>query len=274
VRKIFAPAGALQPIPTLLGVYPVAEKAAIQHLLVEHGADPNDFAHATYESTHESWSDGRKVLSVYWPRIVLAGDVARARRLLTVHGAQPNWPFIVEEEAPTWAEGRRNDPGGAAAAVASEQRKRMVCGSGLGPYAGCGATVLMLAILSLNLPMVELLLEHGADVNQVEDVRSGHCHRLEEVYGVAAVEDLKDVALHRYLAGGADMGWCVEPECLATPLSIARGVGDAGIVALLVSKGATEAPRSASVPYLPYCTEAEKGVFSARAGAVSGGARL
>jgi hypothetical protein len=48
-------------------------------------------------------------------RVTLLGDVPHARRLLDEYGALPNWPF-----------------------KAGGQLSR--CGSGLGPYAGCGAT--------------------------------------------------------------------------------------------------------------------------------------
>ena len=75
----------LKPIPALLGAFPAAEQWEIRRALVEHGANPNDYAHATYrgsgQDSYDDWYE-RRGLATFWPRVVLSGDVAFARRLL------------------------------------------------------------------------------------------------------------------------------------------------------------------------------------------------
>ena len=113
--------------------------------------------------------------------------------------------------------------------------------------------------------MVELLLEHGADVNQVEDVRARHNWR--ERKDVMELEELQDVVLRHYLLEpSSEEPWRVDTACLATPLSVAKAAGaDAGLVALLEARGATDGLRNARVPYLPTVTEEERETFVARA---------
>jgi len=191
------------------------------------------------------WDCREESLSAYWPRVVLSGDVSHARRLLDEYGALPNWPF-----------------------KAGGQLSR--CGSGLGPYAGCGATPLMLALLQRDRAMVELLLQHGADPNQPEDVRfdpegevwDGDNHDTE--YLREDYDDIKqigDVDLRRYIDESHQRR--IDPDRLATPLSVALAVGDASLVALLTAHGAQQ-PAGATavgVPYLPCCTDAERARF-------------
>ncbi|KOO26643.1 hypothetical protein Ctob_003841 [Chrysochromulina tobinii] len=227
-----------QPIPMLYTAFPQDQKDAIQRLLLAHGADVNNYAHATYkngQSIDKQWDCREESLSAYWPRVVLSGDVSHARRLIDEYGALPNWPF---------------EAGG--------QLSR--CGSGLGPYAGCGATPLMLALLQRDRAMVELLLQHGANPNQPEDVRADP-----EVYnGEDELEKIGDVELRRYLAEPLS-AWRIDPDRLATPLSVALAVGDASLVALLTAHGAQQpaGATAAGVPYLPCCTDAERSRFAA-----------
>jgi len=227
-----------QPIPMLYTAFPQDQKDAIQRLLLAHGADVNNYAHATYkngQSIDKQWDCREESLSAYWPRVVLSGDVSHARRLLDEYGALPNWPF---------------EAGG--------QLSR--CGSGLGPYAGCGATPLMLALLQRDRAMVELLLQHGANPNQPEDVRADP-----EVYnGEDELEEIGDVELRRYLAEPLS-AWRIDPDRLATPLSVALAVGDASLVALLTAHGAQQpaGATAAGMPYLPCCTDAERARFAA-----------
>ena len=298
----------LKPIPALLGAFPAAEQWEIRRALVEHGANPNDYAHATYrgagQDSYESW-DERKELAAFWPRVVLSGDVMLARRLLVAHGAAPNWPFVGVRSDD--GEGSGNDEGGdgsgGATTAAAEEApppppsRKLVSGSGLGPYAGCGATVLMLALLRRDRAMAELLLAHGADPDQCEDVRS-HQRLWEQRWGADAAADLADGALRRYLgpepgtvaaaeaAALSKMGlggmvgqalglgttpwWVVDHGRLATPLSVARGSGDAELVALLRSSGGRiDGPRRVAVPYLPCCTKEEQAAFAAAAAAAA-----
>ena len=227
-----------QKIPMLYTAFPQDQKDAIQRLLLAHGADVNNYAHATHntgQSIDKRWDCREESLSAYWPRVVLSGDVSHARRLLDEYGALPNWPF---------------EAGG--------QLSR--CGSGLGPYAGCGATPLMLALLQRDQAMVELLLQQGADPNQPEDVRADP-----EVYnGEDELEKIEDVELRRYLAEPLS-AWRIDPDRLATPLSVALAVGDASLVALLTAQGAQQpaGATAAGMPYLPCCTDAERARFAA-----------
>jgi hypothetical protein len=109
--------------------------------------------------------------------------------------------------------------------------------------------------------MVELLLQHGADPNQPEDVRADP-----EVYnGEDELEEIGDVDLRRYLVEPLS-AWRIDPDRLATPLSVALAVGDASLVALLTAHGAQQPAdaTAAGVPYLPSCcTDAERARFAA-----------
>ena len=90
--------------------------------------------------------------------------------------------------------------------------------------------------------MVELLLQHGADPNQPEDVRADP-----DVYhGEEALEKIEDVELRRYLAEPLS-AWRIDSNRLATPLSVALAVGDTSLVALLTAHGAQQ-PTSPPAP--------------------------
>ena len=118
----------------------------------------------------------------------------------------------------------------------------------------------MLALLQRDRAMVELLLQHGADPNQPEDVRADP-----DVYhGEEALEKIEDVELRRYLAEPLS-AWRIDSNRLATPLSVALAVGDTSLVALLTAHGAQQptSATAAGMPYLPCCTDAERARFAA-----------
>ena len=113
----------------------------------------------------------------------------------------------------------------------------------------------MLALLQRDRAMVELLLQHGADPNQPEDVRADP-----DVYhGEEALEKIEDVELRRYLAEPLS-AWRIDSNRLATPLSVALAVGDTSLVALLTAHGAQQptSATAAGMPYLPCCTDADE----------------
>ena len=117
----------------------------------------------------------------------------------------------------------------------------------------------MLALLQRDRAMVELLLQHGADPNQPEDVRADP-----DVYhGEEALEKIEDVELRRYLAEPLS-AWRIDSNRLATPLSVALAVGDTSLVALLTAHGAQQptSATAAGITYLPCCTDAERARFS------------
>ena len=115
-------------------------------------------------------------------------------------------------------------------------------------------TVLMTAIMQKDVAMVRLLLDHGADPN------------LPEFYQFADGGDESDDG------GGDDRNeedfddddddkwspdyWVhpgVRSRDLATPLSVALGVGDETLVALLRARGATDCDGRAPFPYTTAC---------------------
>ena len=120
-------------------------------------------------------------------------------------------------------------------------------------WKGLGATVLMIAILQQNLEMVRLLLTNGADACLPEFVgfllddgsngynddcrpnflsEDQYTHYWGKSYDEIWEEEADD------LGGGKQM--FAPSDKLATPLSVARGIGDDTIIALLRSHGAVE----------------------------------
>ena len=198
----------------------------------------------------------------YWPTVVASGNVEWACELLTACGADPNWPR-------------------------SETYPRF-CNHEI----GLGATVLMIAILKQDVGMVKLLIKHGADVNLTEVVHFYpdsddhdeywfvHFHpedEYEDSNGYWFVND--DMLMHYW--GTTDKDALEFPldapdDKKATPLSVALGTGNDGIVELLREHGAEEAPfgsTPASVPALN-CGVANASAMMDERAAASAAARL
>jgi len=151
----------------------------IARCLVRHGADVNAI-------TLDHWLE----FGSYWQTVVKSGDVAWAAELLAKYGANADWPsqsnirrrqnFHDEH----YEEGDRGDD---------------------------FSTVLIIAVRKQDLPMVRLLLEHGADANMAKPKIAGD-HKNNQ--------DKKPGEL---------------------PLAVALETGNAPIIELLKSKGAKAA---------------------------------
>jgi hypothetical protein len=113
---------------------------AMAMALIRHGADANDVGYTCYDDGQDAGV--RHMFEnppmAFWPGVVARCDVECARELLQLHNADPNWP---------------------ACDVSLNQNMY-----------GLGATVLQIAVLKRCKPMIELLLQHGADVNLPEQV--------------------------------------------------------------------------------------------------------
>ena len=161
----------------------------IARCLVRHGADVN----AIYRPDGDY--DPASKFGSYWKNVVEAGDVAWAAELLAKYNANADWPSDSNIH-----EGSREDD----------------C-YGFQNYYADGdrgddfSTVLIVAVRKQDLPMVRLLLDHGADVNKAKPKFTD---------GAAAFEVDQSGEL---------------------PLSVALKTGNAPIIELLQSKGAKAA---------------------------------
>ena len=190
------------------------DREEIARCLVRYGADPNSVGFPCHGTGQD---DGRyysreNTPTAYWPRVVSSGDVDWAKQLLELYGADPNWP------------GRREN--------------RNV------EHYHLGANVLQYAILSQNKPMVELLIEHGADVNQPEDVWLSQ----DMFDGYETLFFLSEEQCLHYWGEESIQFTPVPSLKKATPLSVAIGVGNDGIVDLLKEKGAVAQDENAKLP--------------------------
>ena len=137
----------------------------------------------------------------YWKNVVMSGDITWAAELLAKYGANADWPskcdcdFDVEE-------GSRYSDG-------LEERD----------HGDDYSTVLMVAIRRQDLPMVRLLLDHGAGVNKA---KPNFANDEDESEDENDENDENDD----------------EPKTL--PLSVALETGNETIIELLKSKGAHE----------------------------------
>lgn len=167
----------------------------------------------------------------YWPRVVASGDVEWARELLTRHGADPNWPLKIN---------------------ATQQIKAQLGRDHLG--FALGATVLMIAVLRQDAAMVELLVDHGADVNLAEflEVLGDDFAGAERPSDYFFVTDAVLAHYWNTTAAEAALPLVAPDDKKATPLSVARGTGNSKIIELLQARGAVETPGAtpASVPAL------------------------
>lgn len=216
----------LQDIPILHGHLARRSgevREAIVSSLIQHGADVNRVAYAPASGGQDTLYliSPTQPPTSYWPQVVLSRDVVWARELLVNHGADANWPRSEDEEWKEWSPG--------------------------------APTVLLLAILGRDKPMVELLLSHGADPALPECIDVSF---LSVRFSSSADEILEagyfsDEQVRHYFGGAvADGEYEFQPDSRATPSSVAQEVGDAEIIALLESHGAPPPhPANAKVPY-------------------------
>jgi hypothetical protein len=111
---------------------------AMAMALIRHGADVNDVGYPCYDDGQ--WAGLRELFNSppasFWPSVVMRCDVDCAKQLLQIYNADPNWP----------------------------------CSFKIQDLYGLGASVLQMAVLNQDKRMIELLLDHGADVNCTEQV--------------------------------------------------------------------------------------------------------
>ena len=112
------------------------------------------------------------------------------------------------------------------------------------------STVLAIASEEEDLPMVRLLLAHGADVNKVKS--NGERVESEAEMRIRDAKEAEEAEARRQRQGGRGKGgkglgkggarrFKMQDHEKETPLSIALGTGNAAIIELLKSKGALEA---------------------------------
>ena len=207
--------------------------------LLRHGADVN-FACFPLSD----WEQGQQNGSFYeasnppfchWPNVVDSGNVKLASELLEKFGADVNWPKNCYQEY------------------------------------GLGETVLINAIQAQNMDMIQLLLDHGADVNLSEQLHNigqkiSDCRMFdpenesgyEYPYFLSEVQALHYFAVDLAVVADDDDEWdCAVDEVtfegehakkLATPLSVAIATGNDNIVQLLKARGAAAQPENSKLP--------------------------
>jgi hypothetical protein len=184
---------------------------AMAMALIRHGADANDVGYACFDDGQDA---GVRHMyenppMAFWPSVVARCDVERARELLQLHNADPNWPARV---------------------VGLNQN-----------LYGLGATVLQIAVLKQCKPMIELLLQHGADANLTEQVFVDMQAFSE--YGFQNADEIffldQGKCTHYWGACVIDQiaQTDVPEEKKATALSIALANGNEDIIAMLVQAG-------------------------------------
>ena len=111
-----------------------------EKLLIRHGANPNTFQMSCGDEDDgaKNYSTGT-VEDAYWPNLLQQEnvDIEWCRELLDSYGASPNWPLGIETNE---------------------------CGE----LPGFGPDILLQAVLDTKLDVVELLLQHNANVNLYE----------------------------------------------------------------------------------------------------------
>ena len=189
------------------------------HALLEYGADVN---FATRGGAEEpSFSNlcrnrRTKPLRCYWAEVVTSGNVTHAQALLETYGANPNWPHPMTEA------------------------QHLRCHPQVPPEANQffpTITVLLLAIIREDVPMVRCLLEHGADPNLPGLLPSHPGEKGSWLLPSLRLWDGNGFNLDR-----------IEPQYAATPLSTALHIQHAEIIRLLHERGARCDPRNQPLP--------------------------
>jgi hypothetical protein len=126
--------------PLLLAHY-VVKNNEVSRLLVESGADVNHYADKNGGRIGED-------ICCYWRSVVKLGDVTWAEQLLTKFHAYPRWPIAGDCRADLVESGNFD----------------------YDYHPGLRETVLMSAVVRGDMPMVQLLLKHGANANDPEHI--------------------------------------------------------------------------------------------------------
>ena len=177
----------------------VVDPTPLVHALLEYGANVNFATRGGAENKSEP-------LRCYWAEVVTSGNVAHAQALLETYGANPNWPHPMTE-----AQQLRCHP-----LVPPEANQFFPT-----------ITVLLLAIIREDVPMVRCLLEHGADPNLPGILPS---HPGEDGSWLLP-------SLRLWDGSGFNLDR-IEPQYAATPLSTALHIQHAEIIRLLHERGA------------------------------------
>ncbi len=181
--------------------------------LIRHGADVNDVGYPCYDDGQDAGSNYvfECPPACFWPSVVIRGDVDCAKELLQIYNADANWP----------------------------------CSFNLQELYGLGAPVLQMAVLKRNRRMIELLLDHGADVNCKEQVFVNFENFHER--GIESAEDIffldKSKCLHYWGTSSIDEASEIDiPEGKkATALSVALANGcSEDIIEMLRQAGAND----------------------------------
>ena len=228
-------------------------------VLIKYGANPN-----AYHIDYGDYSEGIPpfVTDAYWPKQLVREplDLKWCEELLTEHGANPNWPVGAKSDATikknvilqnmivafeTLNERFKTTPEGkekesidqeldAADAAIQEMEARDDEPSIKEPQ---GLTVLLKAVLTDNIAVVQLLLKHNADPNQFDPTDRTEWESCfdGDIQDTDLVVYYSRDGVHRADAYKSDGGWDWE---IQSPLSIALGQGNQEMIGLLKSHGA------------------------------------
>jgi hypothetical protein len=186
---------------------------AMAMALIRHGADVNDVGYPCYDDGQDAGMNYvfENPPACFWPSVVMRGDVDCAKELLQIYHADANWP----------------------------------CSFNLQELYGLGAPVLQMAVLKQDKRMIELLLDHGADVNCKEQVFVNFENFRER--GVESADDIffldQAKCLHYWGTSSIDEASEIDvsEEKKSTALSVALANGcSQDIIAILRQAGAND----------------------------------
>tara|TARA_B100000780_G_C21103529_1_gene445436 strand:+ start:850 stop:1878 length:1029 start_codon:yes stop_codon:yes gene_type:complete len=222
-------------------------------VLIKYGANPN-----AYHIDYGDYSEGMPpfVSDAYWPKQLAREplDLKWCEELLTEHGANPNWPVGAEggkyenillknkivafetlnERFKTLPEGEEKESIDQELDAADEAIQEMEEDAEPSIKEPQGLTVLMKAVLTGNIAVVQLLLKHNADPNQFDPTDRKEWEEMAECCDT-------DFCVY-YSHDGTVVNDDTEYDDweMQSPLSIALKQGNQEMIGLLKSHGATK----------------------------------